>query len=300
MLIHSTIIESNKSFIIHRRFDGNQPVQISVGSNQELSPVQIVAQSEIETGYEIVPVAEVLNLGPSEIDSYVKVNVGEEVRLGSLLVEYKRLFGRSRHITSKVEGTVAEIRGGNIFITRAPDEVNLRALVHGRVSQIIPNVGVAIQVKGSHLQGVWSNGKESAGNLLIQAEAPNSAALSETLNRDLFRSIVVLGHIGDANLLTQMSDSGARGVVAGTVSAEVYHAAAEWQLPFILTDGVGTGGMFPEMFQLLSENSGKDVALFSGKYGLSRRPDIVINHRSDAVDSEAFRQSRMKRAEPEA
>lgn len=298
MLVTSTIIESNKSFVIYRRFDGNQTVHIPVSNDQELSPVQIVAQAKQETGYEIVPVAEALGLNSTDISSCLAVEVGDSVKLGSLLAEQKKLFGRARHITSTVEGTIAEIVEGNIFISRAPDDVNLRALVSGRVVDVIPNTGVAIEVQGSRLQGVWSNGLESAGRLLIQADAPDAQAAMAALDGDLYRSIVVLGQINNPKLLELFAEAGARGVIAGTASAEVYHAAADWGLPFILTDGVGSSGMYSAMFQLLSENSGKDVALFNGKYSLTGRPEVIINKRPDTEDGTTYHTSRLKRAEP--
>ena len=298
MLAHSTIIESNKKFVIHRRFDGTQKVRIPVSSNQELSAVQIVAQTHRETGYEIVPVAEALNLNSPDIKGYLTVKVGDEVKLGTLLAEHKRLLGRSRHITSKVEGTVSEIIDGNIFISRMPEDVNLRALVSGRVTEVIPNTGVAIEVHGSRLQGIWSNGRESAGKLLVQSDAPDTRVTTSTLDGDLYRSIIVVGHLDRVDLLKQIADAGARGMIAGSVSAEIYHAASDWHLPFILTDGVGSRGMYAEIFQLLSENSGNDVALFSGKYSLSGRPEIIVNHKHDSDDGTVYRASEIKRVEP--
>lgn len=297
MIINSTLVESNKSFLVHRLFDTPQPVRIPLESDDVVSPVQIVAQTNRETGYEIVPVAEVFNLSTDDISSYLAVSEGDEVRLGTLLAERRRTFGRSQHITSKVEGTVSEIIDGNIFISRKPEDLNLRALVSGRVAEAIYDKGIAIEVKGSRIQGVWSNGLESAGQLRIQADAPDAIATTSFFDQDLYGSIVVLGHADDVSLLERMAEAGARGAIAGTISPDLFHAAAEWPYPFVLTDGVGSGGMYPRFFQLLSENSGKDVALFNGKFSLSNRADIVITGRNPEEDQSAYRRSAPKKAE---
>ncbi len=276
MSLHTTIIESNKKFVIHRMFDTDSNIRIPVSSGQTLSPVQIVAQAHQETGYEIVTAAKQLGIGPSDLKSHLKAQVGDQVKLGSLLAEKRRAFGRSIHVSSEVAGTIVDIINGNIFIARTPEDVNLRALVSGQVTQVLQNKGVAIEVEGARIQAVWSNDIEGSGQLMIQTESPTSKINMAALDADLFNAIVVVGHIESPNTLHRLAESGAKGVIAGTISAELFQSAAGWNLPLVLTDGAGFGGMYPPMFQMLSENSGKETALFNGKYSLSGRAEIVI------------------------
>ena len=276
MTLYTTTIQTNSRFIIHRRFPPHVAARIPVSSNQKLSPVQIVAQTSDETGYEIVPIAEPLGINNHDLEENLSVQVGDLVRLGTVLAERKKMFGRSVHVTSPIEGTVAEIHEGNLFITRFAEDLNLRSLIHGTVTQVISGKGAMIEVIGSRFQSVWNNGIEGAGNLRVLGQTANEVLQIEHLDVDLYGSVAAIGHLDRPELLTSLVEAGASGLIVGTVSPDVYHAAAAWQYPFSLTDGAGHGGIYPDIFELLRENNGNHTAVFSNKYSQSNRPEVVI------------------------
>ncbi|MFK7802756.1 MAG: hypothetical protein AB8G95_14060 [Anaerolineae bacterium] len=276
MSLHTTRIESNQQLWVSRRFPPHVAARTPVTGNQTLSPVQIVAQTSSETGFEIIPIAEPLGVNPNDAESSLLVQIGDLVRFGTVLAERKKMFGRSTHVTSPVEGTVAEIENGDLFITRTPEDLNLRSLVHGTVSQVIPGKGVVIETFGSRFQAAWSNGNEGAGNLHVLGEAADEALQIEHLDVDLYGAVAAIGHLDQPNLLKSLTDAGVAGLIAGTVSPDVFQAITNWHLPFILTDGAGSGGIYPAIYNLLRENNGNHSALFGSKYGQTSRPEVVM------------------------
>jgi hypothetical protein len=280
MSLHTTRIQSNSKFLVYRRFPPHIAARIPVNGNQTLSPVQIVAQTSHETGYEIVPIAEQLGIKATAVKSSLVVRMGDLVRFGTILAQRKKMFGRIVHITSPVEGIVTMLENGNLFIIRKPEEVNLRSLISSKVSQIILGKGVIMEVMGSRIQAVWSNSNEGAGKLKILSETAHESVQISYLDENLYNAIPVIGHFDRPELLESFSDKGAVGMIAGTVSPDAFQAAASWQHPFILTDGVGSNGIYPAIYDLLRENSGNHTALFNAQYGQSNRPQIVIESNS--------------------
>lgn len=276
MAIHTTHIQSNSRFIIHRRFPPHVAARIPVSSNQKLSPVQIVAQTSDETGYEIVPIAEPLGINNSDLESNLLVQVGDLVRLGTVLAERKKMFGRVVHVTSPIEGTVAEIHDGKLYITRIAEDLNLRALIHGTVSQVIPGKGAMITVAGSRFQAIWNNGLEGAGNLKVLGQTAAETLQIEHLDVDLYGAIATIGHLDRPELLTSLVEAGATGLIVGTLSPDAFQAAVTWQYPITLTDGAGHGGIYPAIYEVLRENNGNHTALFSNRNSQTNRPEVVI------------------------
>lgn len=274
--MYTTRIQSNSSFMVYRRFPPHVAARIPVSGNQTLSPVQIVAQTSDETGYEIVPIAEVLGVKNGDLPAHLSVKVGDLVRSGTVLAERKKMFGRSIDVASPVEGTVAEIHDGNLFITRIAEDLNLRALVHGKVAQVIPGKGAILQVSGSRFQAVWNNGVEGAGKLQVLGDTGAETLQAEHLDVDLYNTLVAVGHLDRPELLPRLVESGASGLIIGTISPDAFQAALGWQYPLTLTDGAGHGGIYHAIFELLCENNGNHTALFNNKYSQTNRPDVVI------------------------
>ncbi|MEM9774481.1 MAG: hypothetical protein AAF902_07880 [Chloroflexota bacterium] len=280
----------NKKLLIHRQFPPHVAARIPVSKNQSLSPVQIVAQSSKEMGYEHIPIAKMLDVKPDDVEEHLKVSVGDQVRMGSILAERKRLIGRSAKVTSPVEGTVGELINGTLYITRLPDDLNLRALIKGSLSHVIPGKGVAIQAYGSSFPVVWSNGSEGYGELAIIAKSSDSPLSSEDLSTHLYRKVIVVGHLADESLLTQLAEAEIAGLICGTCSATVFQRAKALEFPIVLTDGAGKGGMFEPIYRILSENIGNHTALYNGQYEIHKRPRVVmLNPDIEPTDAESPR-----------
>lgn len=276
MTIQVSQLIQSKRLLIHRQFPPHIAARIPVSKNQSLSPVQIVAQSSREMGYEHIPIAKMLDVKPADVEEHLQVEIGDQVRMGSVLAERKRLIGRSAQLTSPVEGTVSELIDGILYITKQPDDLNLRALVKGSLSHIIPGKGVAIQTYGSTFPTVWNNGHEGYGELIMLAKSPSATLSSEDLSTHLYRKIVAVGHLSEVTLLTRLAEAEVAGVICGSCSPFVFHAAKELDFPVALTDGAGDGGMFEPIYHILRENLGNHTALYNALYDIHHRPRVVI------------------------
>ncbi|MEM8858577.1 MAG: hypothetical protein AAGD96_09660 [Chloroflexota bacterium] len=77
----------DQRILIHRQFPPHIAARIPVSQNQSLSPVQIVAQYSKEMGYEHVPIAQIFDINSNDVEDHLKVQPGDQVRMGSVLAE---------------------------------------------------------------------------------------------------------------------------------------------------------------------------------------------------------------------
>ena len=276
MTTHVSQLIENQKILIHRQFPPHIAARIPVSKNQSLAPVQIVAQYAKEMGYEHIPLANLLDISATDVEDHLMVAIGDQVRMGTVLAERKRRIGRPTRVTSPVGGIVSEVINGSLYIMREPDDVNLRALVKGTLSHVIPGKGVAIQIFGSSFPVAWNNGSEGYGELVILSKSADSELADSDLNIHLYKKVVTIGHLADISLLNRLIDAEVAGLICGTISPNVFQVASSINVPFALTDGVGKGGIFAPIFSILNDNTGHHTALYNRKFNIHNRPLVVI------------------------
>ena len=57
---------------------------------------------------------------------------------------------------------------------------------------------------------------------------------------------------------------------------EVFSWAKDNRLPLIVTDGLGTGSMSGELFEILKDHDGDPVAITAGRFSSTGRPEIIM------------------------
>lgn len=263
---------------IRRRRMLPQPGEIVVRSNQEVSPVQVIARASQESGFQILSGSKMLGVPPEALPDYLLIEEGTAVRRGMPIMRGKKnLFGRYKRYASPIDGILHQVRNGYLILQHTPELVELRAMMHSRVASIIANRGVILETNGSLIQAMWDSGKEAYGKLKLVSKTPHEILKSDGIGSDFHGTIVVIGRIEDRGLLQQMEDQGVRGVITGSMPSDLCRAARQLSYPVFLTEGIGYQTMADPIFRLLQQSEDRELSLFKRIPGMrGSRPEIII------------------------
>ena len=270
----ATIIQTQTKIRRDRILPKGGEIVVRVG--QEVSPIQVVARTTMASDFAILSAAEKLGVASDELGEYLRVEKGEPVESGTVLASRKRLLGE-RQVVSPVDGIFFDMVNGRIAIQPTSDWLELRALVAGRIVSYIGNRGVTIETSGSLIQAAWGSGNEGVGRLKLVSNTADAMLTPDQLSVDVTGQVLAIGCLNNLELFHQAEDFGVRGLIVGSATAELCRAGEASPVPLIVTDGIGTGGMSPPIFELLQQANGRSVSLF-GAYDAraGQRPEIIL------------------------
>ena len=250
--------------------------EIIVGVGQEVPPLHVLARAPIATKIVMVPLSNMLGIKPEDLSEQLQVNLGETVSQDTVLAVKQRLIG-SKEILSPIDGQVAAIENGRLVLKQTTDWFELRSMVHGRVINSEGNLGVSLEIVGALIQGMWASGEITMGQLHMAAEQPNGLLRAENIPDNVTNLVLTAGMIDDAELLVNLADQNIRGLIAGSMPAQVCETAVSLGLSVILTDGIGKQFMAEPIYQLLHELVDEDVSLFTQyERSIGERPEIIV------------------------
>jgi hypothetical protein len=252
------------------------PGEILVREGERVDPVQVIGHAYVPGGISVVDVAQRLGVRAGDVQRYLKVKSGQEVKQGEVLAARGRLARRT--CRSPVDGRVLGSTRGQLVIEALPLETEVRAGYYGTVVRVLSNRGVVIQVSGALIQGAWGNGMEGFGVLRTLVETRDGTLQAPAIDASCRGVILVGGSCLDAEALEQAVELHVRGIIVGGVPPELVKEANNLPFPVIATEGVGVIPMSSPIFQLLSTHNGRE-AVVDGRFQTRRetlRPEIII------------------------
>ncbi|MEJ2208673.1 MAG: hypothetical protein P8129_06505 [Anaerolineae bacterium] len=234
----------------------------------------------------LLPAAGQVLVRPGEMvgPKYVRKSPGDAVQANEVIASPKGLLGRLRGgLRSPVNGEVIDVREGLILIQSASTTYELTAHLKGQVTNVMPQRGVVISAVGALIQGVWGSGGEAEGVLKVLVDNPQRPLRARSIDVSCHGTIVVGGRILDEKALEQGVEAKVRGVVAGSVSAELCPFLESLPYPVIITEGFGALPMSDPVFALLHANMGQQAMLGATtltRWG-ARRPEILVPLRAE-------------------
>lgn len=272
-IIRSTIVNSNITIQRKRLLPASGTIVTGVG--QKVTPNQTVARTNRNTKFEVIPLSELLNLSPVEVENALTIALGSRVSKGMIILEKKRSLGRGLTYKSPYDGELYAVKNGHAIIKQESDIFELRAQLPGRVVQAIANKGIVLETFGALIQAVWSTPQEAHGSLQVVAHTPDGFIFPEQLTSDLSGKILAIGHIDQPSILEKAGDMGIRAIIVGTMPASMFAYATTYGISIIVTNGAGLHGFSDATFQVLKEAEGRTASLFPASTEASR-PEIII------------------------
>lgn len=279
------------------------PGEVLVDVGDVVDARDIVAQTFMPGDVYPLNMSNLLSMPPSDVSECMLKKEGEPVEVGEVLARTKGIFGMFRtEYKSKAQGTIETISDvtGQVIIRGAPQPVQVRAYLSGKVIQVIPNEGVVIEAEVTFIQGIFGIGGEAFGPIRLACKNHDQDLTADLITTDMKGAIIVGGARVTDQAIQRAVEVGAAALITGGIDDQdlrdflgydlgvAITGSENVGLTLIVTEGFGDIQMAERTFNLLSAREGHDAAVNGAtqiRAGVLR-PEIVIPLTSDLLESE--------------
>ena len=252
--------------------------RVVVRMDQKVSPVDVVAETNLGLQHILVDVARLLGISPDKADELIRCKAGDRLTSNQLIAQMPGLI--SHPVYSPDDGRVVAVGGGQVLMEIGDTIFELRAGLPGTITRVFPDRGVEITSHGTLIQGVWGNDRVDIGLMLPapQLDSPGDILEAGQLDVSLRGAIIIAGHCSDPRALQVAGELPLRGLILGSISPELLPLATKSHFPIVVTDGFGHHPMNAVAYKLLMTNTKREVALNSTSFDRYKgtRPEIFI------------------------
>lgn len=238
----------------------------------------VVANGQIPSSHIIINAARMLGLRDKKLLQRLLLVKPKVVVEPDTPIAGKRK-DRGKRVFAPVRGMVVALDDGRIIMQETPQVVNIEAGVAGRVIQVYPNRGVAVEAVGAIVQGVWGNGRSIIAPLRMEPQQDLRRIIEESLDIQYKGSVVVLFNSLTRDVMDLLHEGNINGIIAPSMAADMMAYVLQSTMAIMLTEGFGDSRMNGEVHNLLKEHDGYQVILDADLPGrwTARRPEVVIN-----------------------
>ena len=250
--------------------------RVTTRVGQSVNAIDIVAEADLVGKHILIDVRRILGLRRvDQAHRLIERKPGERVEQGDILAQTSGLLPKV--IRAPEDAYIVAIQRGQILLEKPGQKFELQAGLTGTVSEVLPERGVVIEAHGSLIQGVWGNGRINIGLLNIPASDPLEELTRAHLDMTLRGTVVLGGHVSNPDALAAGEELPLRGLIVGSISADLIKTALGVSYPIIVMDGFGNIPMNQPAFTLLKTYEKRDLSLNAGwDPARGERPEIVI------------------------
>ncbi|MCP4599431.1 MAG: hypothetical protein GY847_02660 [Proteobacteria bacterium] len=249
-------------------------VLVEVGQRVKMD--QTVARALLPGPLYPLNAASSIGVPPAELKDAIQVKEGDSVQAGQVIAESRSFFGLfSSKALAPIEGTVDVISKttGQVMFRAPPRSLEVYAYLPGRITEVVPDVGVEIAADVALVQGIFGLGQEVFGLLTVVANRPGELLTPDRVLSEHNGAVLVGGGRVTLEALRQMVDVGVRAVVAASASGadlvelvgETFNPASTGNeaigLTLVLTEGFGELSMAEHTFNLFTRLNGTQASV---------------------------------------
>src|SRR5215212_1465671 len=250
--------------------------KVNAHVNQRVNPTDVIAEATFAREHVLLDVARSFGISANAADKLLKVKEGDRLIQGTLIAESGGLIPRS--IKAPRPGRVMVAGSGQVLMEVGDTRVELRAGLPGVVTQVLPERGVIILTAGALIQGVWGNGRIDHGLMVSLLEKPDEVLSADRLDVSLRGSVILGGHVRDAETLRAAAELPVRGLIVSSLLSPLIVTAYQMRYPIIVMDGFGAMPMNSAAFRLLTTNDKREATVNAehlDRYS-GNRPEVII------------------------
>lgn len=269
------------------------PGEVLVEMGQKVDSSAVVARTQLPGKVHTVNVVNLLGVSPEELRGHMLKREGDAVAKEEPLAENRPLIKWFKtQVRSPIAGTIESISEitGQVLLREPPQSLDLRAYVDGRVVEILPDQGAAVEAACSLVQGIFGIGGEVAGLIALAVGSPEEALTPDRIGPEYRGKIVVGGSFADKDTLLKAREMGLSGLVVGGLHDQDLRELLGYDLgvaitgtekvgfSLILTEGFGRIAMARRTFDLLASKEGWKASM-SGATQIRAgviRPEILV------------------------
>ncbi|HZU87347.1 MAG TPA: hypothetical protein VFF78_07675 [Anaerolineaceae bacterium] len=260
--------------------------KVLVHLDQHVNATDVIAEARQPGQHQLVDVRRGLGISSKkDISALIERRVGDKLQKGDIIAQSKGLFARI--VSAPVDAEIVSIFSGKVLLETAGGTIYLKAGISGTVTEVLPEYGATIETNGMLIQGVWGNRGIDQGVLLNLANNPNDELTPARLDVSMRGAVVLGGHCNQAAALQAAAELPLRGLVLGSMTANLLPVASKLNIPILLLEGFGNIPINTAAFKLLSSNEKRDLTVIAQPWNrmTGERPELVINLPTNAAQA---------------
>ena len=274
--------------------------EVLVEAGATVKAEDVVAKADLPGNVQLLNVANLLSIPPSEIAEYMLKSASEPVSKDEIIATTKGLFGLFKsQARSPIDGTIEAVSDvtGQVILREPPIPVEVKAYTDGMVTETVPAEGVTVETYGTYIQGIFGVGGETVGDLVTVAEASSDAMTIDRILPEHRDNILVGGSLVTTDAIQEAIQHGVRGIITGGIDdadlrellgyelGVAITGSEEIGITLVITEGFGRIAMAEQTFTLLKSREGMKTSINGAtqiRAGVVR-PEIVIPFGSEAT-----------------
>jgi hypothetical protein len=266
-------------------------VLVKVGDRVDAQ--HIVAQTFMPGDVTPLNLANLLSMPAADVPGCLLKKQGERIEIGEALARTKGIFGKFRtEYKSQIAGAIESISSvtGQVIVRGEPLPVSVKAYLAGKVIEIVPQEGCAIEADVTFIQGIFGIGGEAYGKIRIACKDHEQEFAEDLITPDMKGCVVVGGARVTRDAIEKARKTGVAALVTGGIHDQDLENLLGYSLgvaitgsehvglTLIITEGFGEIAMAERTFNLLRSRQGDEAAVNGAtqiRAGVMR-PEIVI------------------------
>jgi len=262
----------------------------------KMKPADIIARADLPGNVDQVNVANLLGCDPEDLQYFVRIKEGEQVKEGQMIAKNKGLLGTGLFKTSinaPFDGSIEAISKitGNILFRATPIPIVTTAYLEGDITEIIPEEGAIVEANASFIQGIFGIGGERFGIIKIITADTKGDLTADMIDESHRGKILVCGRRVTAGGFRKAMEMGVEAIIAGGIDDRDLREILGYDIgvaitgsedvvtALVTTEGFGDIPMAQKSFDLLKKYEGR-AASVNGATQIRAgviRPEIVIS-----------------------
>jgi len=251
--------------------------RVLVKAGQKVKATDVVAEMAAERRHIIIDVWQALRPGKKNVGiNLVNRKTGEKIKKGDVIAETGGMF--SKVVRAPADCEVVAVGGNQVMLEIEGGKIELRAGFNGTIKEILTDRGVLIESAGALIQGAWGNNRLDQGPLINMAHSPGELLTRERLDVSMRAAVVLAGHCDRAEVLLGANELGLRGLILGSMTADLVPTALQIAMPVLLLEGFGTQPINSFAYRLLTTSEKRDVCVNAATPEplFGTRPEVFI------------------------
>ncbi|MBN1356531.1 hypothetical protein JXA40_09760 [bacterium] len=253
----------------------------------------VVARTELPGKVTPINAANILGVPAPDLVEHVLKPEGSPIAKGEIYAVAKSFFGLFKTTLKAPEDchleNISQITG-KILLRGKPLPVEVTAYLEGKVTEVYPQEGVAVECWAAFTQGIFGIGGETHGILRMVCKSKDERLSPEKISPEHRGCVLVGGSIVTAAALKKALEHGVRAIVVGGFDDQDLRNFLGYDLgvaitgsenkgiTLVVTEGFGEIPMADRTFELLKNHEGHKACVNGAtqiRAGVIR-PEVVI------------------------
>ena len=251
---------------------------VNVRAGETVGLDTVIAEVNLPERFKMIDIPSHFKVTPEHSIGMIKRLVGDVISRGDVLAQKDGFI--TQLFRSPADGKVVSLREGRLTLALGMKKMQLFSPFPGMVVEVIPNRGAVIAVRGSVVDGNWSNGRTAHGELVFWDDLEKNVLGMP--NVSLEGQIVVYSNVPSAGQIRRLARLKPLGIVLPTITMEIFRIMQELDTAVISLMGFGDAAIDLASLDMLKTMVAKEVYLLgeSPADGSFAKPLLVMPEES--------------------